>query len=103
MQFHVLEKLINLHEGYRRLFRVDGNQLLLMQEHGELFIIESHCPHKGHPLLEALTDGNELRCPLHGYRFSLQSGQLLQASGEACRGLKVYPVSYEGRDVGVVL
>ena len=53
MRFLPLEKLINLHDGYRRRFRVDALEVLLLQEAGALHILESRCPHRGHPLDEA--------------------------------------------------
>ena len=53
MRFLGLEKLINLHDGYRREFKIDQLQLLLIQEQGRLYLLESRCPHREHPLLEA--------------------------------------------------
>ena len=53
MRFQPLEKLINLHDGYRPQFKIDSLQLLLIQERGELFLFEANCPHRGHPLAQA--------------------------------------------------
>ena len=50
MRFYPLEKLINLHDGYRRVFRIDHQSLLLLQRGGELYLLESSCPHREHPL-----------------------------------------------------
>ena len=119
MRFIPLEKLINLHDGYRREFTVDYHRLLLLQhdgEHqriprqerqlqhdGEHCLVEARCPHLEHPLIEAWIEHGKLQCPLHGYQFSLHSGRLLKASGgEDCRPLRVWPVAYEGSAVGVV-
>ena len=101
MSFVALEKLINLQDGYRREFRVHYHRLLLLQYRGEHHIIEALCPHQEHPLEQAWIENGEIVCPLHGYRFSLASGAVLQASREACRPLRVWPVAYEGADVGV--
>ena len=101
MKFIPLEKLINLHDGYRREFRVDYHRLLLLQHEGEHHVIEALCPHQEHPLKEAWLENGELLCPLHGYRFSLLTGRLVEATREDCRPLKVWPVVYEGPDVGV--
>ena len=102
MHFVALEKLINLHDGYIRHCRVEFRQLLLLQRQGECFVIESLCPHREHPLDAARIDGDILECPLHGYQFSLRNGQLLHASEEACRPLRVWPVVYRDNEVGVV-
>ena len=101
VRFYPLEKLINLRDGYRRLFRIDHHSLLLVQQEGELFLMEASCPHREHPLSEADIASGVVECPLHGYRFSLADGALLHASEEACRGLRTWPVVYTGNEVGV--
>lgn len=103
MHFYSLEKLLNLHDGYRKVFKIDEHHLLLMQIDGELFLIESECPHRGHPLSESDIHGNQLRCPRHGYQFSLPGGELSLATEETCRGLRPYDLIYQDRDVGVWL
>jgi nitrite reductase/ring-hydroxylating ferredoxin subunit len=103
MRFYALEKLINLGEGYRREFRIDSHRLLLLQIDGENYLIEALCPHQQHPLAAARLEGDSIHCPLHGYRFSLTSGQLLQASEAPCRALQVWPLVYEGSELGVFL
>ena len=102
MRFIGLEKLINMQDGYRREFTVDYHKLLLLQHEGEHYLVEARCPHLEHPLIEAWLENGELTCPLHGYRFSLLTGRLITATREEeCRPLKVWPVAYEGSDVGV--
>lgn len=103
MRFYSLEKLINLHDGYRKSFKIDQYNLMLIQIAGQLNLLDSHCPHRGHPLSVADIIGSSIRCPLHGYRFDIDSGQLLEATEEMCRDLKVYELVYQQTDVGVVL
>ncbi|MEP6391129.1 MAG: Rieske (2Fe-2S) protein [Halioglobus sp.] len=103
MRFQPLEKLINLYDGYRRRFKIDGLQVLLIQEGGTLYLLEAQCPHKGHLLDEASVESGCLTCPLHQYRFDLKSGVLLAHSDEPCRPLRVYPPAYEGNEIGVLL
>lgn len=103
MRFFSLEKLINLHDGYRRQFRIDDLELLLIQEQGERYLLESRCPHRDHPLLQAKLDDSSIQCPLHGYRFSLQDGAVLRCTEEVCRGLRVFTPIYEGNAIGVML
>lgn len=103
MRFFQLEKLIDLHDGYRRVFKIDERQLLLIQEHGEHYLIEAFCPHRGHPLTSATIQNNHLRCPLHGYQFALRDGSVRNTSEEACRALRCYDVVYRDTDLGVVL
>lgn len=101
MRFVALEKLMNLHDGYTRSCRVDYHNLLLLQRGGECFVIESQCPHRAHPLVSAAITDAVLQCPLHGYQFSLRTGELLYASEEPCRSLRVWEVVYQGNEVGI--
>ena len=103
MRYYRLEKLINLYDGYCQAFRIDEHHLMLMQRDGERRILESQCPHRGHPLTEANIAGDSLRCPLHGYRFDLNTGRLLHASEEPCRNLRHYEMVYQEKEVGVML
>lgn len=103
MRFYPLEKLINLHDSYSRQFKIDNLQLLLLQRLGELYLIEAQCPHRAHPLDVASIDGGVIQCALHNYQFAIDDGRLLHATEEPCRGLRVFPVVYEGNEVGVML
>jgi nitrite reductase/ring-hydroxylating ferredoxin subunit len=103
MRFYSLEKLINLYDGYCKVFKIDQNNLMLIQQQGQVYLLESQCPHRGHPLSEADIHGSRLRCPLHGYLFDIVSGELLQFSEESCRGLKVFDIVYQQTELGLML
>lgn len=103
MRFYPLEKLINLHDDYMRQFKIDHRELLLIQRHGELFLLEANCPHRAHPLDTATIGDGIIQCAAHQYQFALNSGKLLYASEEHCRDLRTYPLVFEGNEVGVML
>ena len=103
MQFYSLEKLINLKDGYRKVFKIDHYNLLLVQINGDLHLLESMCPHRGHPLSESDIFDSKLRCPLHGYEFSIPAGELILQTEELCRGLKTYELCFQEKEVGVWL
>lgn len=103
MRFYPLEKLINLHDSYSRLFKIDNRDLLLIQRRGERYLVEGRCPHRGHPLDVATLDGGVIQCVLHHYQFAIDDGRLLHATEEPCRALRTYSLVYEGNEVGVML
>lgn len=103
MRFFLLEKFINLHDGYRRVFKIDERQLLLIQENGERYLVEATCPHRGHPLESASIQNNSLRCPLHGYQFNLSDGRVRVATDAPCRALRHYEIALRETDLGVML
>ena len=100
MRFLPLDKLINLHDGYRRRIKIDALDVLLIQEAGEVFVVDSRCPHQEASLEQAdLLDGM-IYCPMHGFGFSLVNGQHDAGTWQA---LRVYPAVFEGAEVGITL
>jgi nitrite reductase/ring-hydroxylating ferredoxin subunit len=98
MAYRALEKLINLHDGYRGVFRHDNVELLLLQEDGEVRLIDRHCPHAGQPLDSAAVTGAVITCPRHQICFSLADGR---AGNANCPALGVHTVVYEGNSLGI--
>lgn len=102
MAFYRLEKLINLHDGYRRVFNVDGISLLLIQEGSRLYLLRNMCPHKAFPLHNGTMVGTRLRCAYHAMEFDLgNGGRCVQHPMQP--GVKMYTLVYEGNEVGVEL
>jgi nitrite reductase/ring-hydroxylating ferredoxin subunit len=85
----------------KKVVKVNGLEVLLVNAKGVIYACETECPHQGAPLSGALVkDAEHLSCQRHGYLFNLKSG--------ACENfpeysLKVYPVSIQGDDVLVDL
>lgn len=98
MAYQSLEKLINLHDGYRRLVSVAGRQLLLLQEEGAPCLIERRCPHAGSLLDTAAVAQGCITCPAHQIRFDLQTGKPQNAD---CPPLTSYSLVFEGNSLGV--
>lgn len=99
MAFVPLEKLVNLHDGYRRVFRVGKLALLLIQVGGHRYVLQDMCPHKGFPLHSGSLVNGRIRCAYHGMEFDLGSGRCLQHPSQP--GVVTYPVVYDGVMLGV--
>lgn len=98
--FVALERLINLQDGYRKTFRVNGQGLLLMVVDNRPVLLEDRCPHQGAPLAGGTLEGDVLRCPRHGLAFSLSSGRAVQ---RGCPALNLFKLAYEGDRIGIDL
>ena len=99
MAFVALEKLHQLYDGYRRVFRVAGREWILLQEEGRIYCIANQCPHLQAPLAQASIANNLLRCPAHGIEFDLRSG--MPVNPFSCRHALAYlSLIYEGNQIG---
>ncbi|MDX1803568.1 MAG: Rieske (2Fe-2S) protein [Alcanivorax sp.] len=79
--------------------RIDQQELLLIHEQGQSWLMSRRCPHADFPLDQATVHGNLLRCPGHGLEFSLRTGQC--TANRYC--LRQYRLDYEGQWLGVDL
>lgn len=101
MAYVALEKLHQLHDGYRRPLRLAGRELLLLQEEGKVYLIANRCPHMDAPLHKASIHNHVLRCPLHGIEFDLRDGRAQGNAASCVGGLEYIPLVYDGNTLGV--
>jgi nitrite reductase/ring-hydroxylating ferredoxin subunit len=103
MTFFGIDSLANLHDGYQKAVSIKGRELLLVQEDGRHYIIENVCPHAGYPLTNGRIIKGQIRCPMHGYLFALDTGSCTYITEGPCRGLHTYlPVVRDGQ-IGLLL
>jgi len=50
---------------------------------GEFYALVNSCPHKQGPLSQGIVHGDTVTCPLHNWRISLKSGEVL-GDDEGC-------------------
>jgi nitrite reductase (NADH) small subunit len=76
-----------------------GEKALAIFNLGDRFAtIENECPHKGGPLCDGIVSGTTVVCPLHGWRFDLNTGLAIRASLPAC--VATFPTCVEN---GIIL
>ena len=81
-----------------RAVTVAGAELAIFNL-GERFVtISNQCPHQGGPLCDGIVSGAVVVCPLHGWRFDLNTGLAVRASLPAC--VETYPTRVED---GIIL
>jgi len=101
MAYQPLVKLHQLHDGFRRSFRLAGREFLLLQEDGRVSLLVNRCPHMEASLDKASVHQGVLRCPVHGIEFDLHSGRALNAPGDCVGPLAFVPIVYQGNSLGV--
>lgn len=61
-------------EGAGKLVRAEGEEMAVFRSNGKLYGVQNICPHGGGQLCNGWIEGNEVVCPLHHYKFNLQTG-----------------------------
>lgn len=84
--------LIDLKNRGHIVIELDGDEIMVIYHDGNVYAVSNICTHAYARLSEGSV-GNEIECPLHGARFSL-NGKVL--SPPASEDLKVYKVIIEG-------
>ncbi len=89
-------KLSHLEEGKGTIVSVEGIKIALFLCEGTVFAIKNQCPHMGGDLGEGLLTGEVVRCPWHGWRFSVRTGMMPETD---VVGVRTYEVKIDGDDV----
>ncbi len=81
-----------------KLVEIDFVRIALFNLNGEFYAIEDVCTHDGGPLVEGeIVNGHEVKCPRHGARFDIRTGEAL--SLPAFEPTAVYEVYIQGNDL----
>jgi nitrite reductase/ring-hydroxylating ferredoxin subunit len=83
-------------EGAGKLVRVKGDEMAVFRNKGKLYGIQNTCPHEGGQLCNGWIEGGEVVCPLHGYKFNLQTGA---CSTDPNLKVKVFRLIAQGEQV----
>lgn len=98
---HSLGPVAQIPEGEGRLFECGGRILAVFHlRSGEVRATQARCPHRGGPLADGILAGTTLVCPLHAWKFDLETGEPI--SGDCALATYQAQVS-DGGDVTVTI
>ena len=80
--------------GTMKRVEVDGHRYLLANANGSYYAVDELCSHEDVSLYLGCVQGENIKCSLHGSRFSLKTGQPLE--DPATEPLGTYPVKIDG-------
>ncbi|HLD85655.1 MAG TPA: non-heme iron oxygenase ferredoxin subunit [archaeon] len=82
--------------GEGKVLDASGREIALFNIDGNFHAIDNICPHRGGPLGEGMLDGCVVACPLHGWRFNVETGSSVMPPGlkQMCFAVKI-----EGNDI----
>jgi nitrite reductase (NADH) small subunit len=93
-----ITRIENIPPREGRPVKIGDVELAIFNLNDRFVTIENQCPHKGGPLCDGIVSGTTVVCPLHGWRFDLDSGLAVRASLPAC--VTTFPTRVED---GIIL
>ncbi len=91
----------NIAIGRSEVFMLKGEKVCIAHTAKGFFAVQDKCPHNAASLSKGYcTSENEIVCPLHRYRFDLESGR---STAGGIYTLKSYPIEFreDGVYVGI--
>ncbi|OGI46857.1 MAG: hypothetical protein A2151_06915 [Candidatus Muproteobacteria bacterium RBG_16_65_34] len=86
-----------LQPGKMKRIDIDGRRILLANVAGVFYATADTCTHEEASLSAGSLKGELVKCPLHGSRFNVRTGEVLEEPAE--ENLKTYAVRIEGKDI----
>jgi len=87
--------------GKMKRVDLDGRRILLANVDGRYCAADDTCTHEDASLSTGFLKGDIVKCPLHGSRFNLRTGAVLDDPAE--QNLRTYPVRVDGDDILICL
>lgn len=87
--------------GKMKCVTVGNRRVLLANAGGRVYAADEMCTHEEASLCLGSLKGELLKCPLHGSRFDLRTGAVLDEPAEM--PLRIYEVKVDGQDIYVNL
>jgi nitrite reductase (NADH) small subunit len=81
-----------------RSVRIGEKDVAIFNLKTRFVTIDNQCPHKGGPLCDGIVSSTTVVCPLHGWRFDLDTGLAVRAALPAC--VTTFPTRVED---GIIL
>jgi 3-phenylpropionate/trans-cinnamate dioxygenase ferredoxin subunit len=91
--------LAEIPDGGVKAVDVGGLELALVRDRDEVYALRDECSHAQIALSEGDVEGLEIECWLHGSRFDVRTGEVLNLP--ATEPVPVYPCKVDGDDVVV--
>jgi len=90
-----------LQHGKMKQIDVNGRRILLANVEGCFYATDDTCSHEDASLSTGSLKGELVKCPLHGSRFNVRTGEVLEEPAE--ENLRTYAVRVEGGSILIKL
>lgn len=83
--------------GKMTCVEIEGHPVLVANVDGNYYAVDDTCTHEDASLSAGALQGEFVKCPLHGSRFNVRTGEVQVEPAE--EDLKTYTVKIEGNDL----
>ena len=83
--------------GTMKKVTLDGKEILIVNLEGKYYAIGNKCTHRGGDLSKGSLSGKVVKCPRHGAKFDVTTGQT--AAGPAKKPEPTLEVKVEGKNI----
>ncbi|MCS7101380.1 MAG: non-heme iron oxygenase ferredoxin subunit, partial [Burkholderiaceae bacterium] len=90
MPFRFALPAADLAPGKMRCVQLDGRRILVANVDGRFCAVDDTCTHEDASLARGVLRGQWVKCPLHGSRFNVCTGEVAEEPAE--QNLRTYPV-----------
>ena len=98
-RFTRIAEVDELQPGSMRRVQIREHRILLANVDGRIYAADDTCPHEEASLSTGSLKGEWVKCPLHGSRFNVRTGEVVDEPAET--NLQTYAVCVEGRHICV--
>ncbi len=97
MPFFCAARASELAPGRMKCIGHQGRKILLANVDGRFYAVDDTCTHEGVSLSRGVLRGEWVKCPLHGSRFNVRTGEVAEDPAE--EPLHTFAVRIEGDNV----
>ena len=83
--------------GKMRRVEIGGQRILLANVRGQFYATDDTCTHEDASLATGFLSDEWVKCPLHGSRFNVCTGEVVDEPADA--NLRTYAVRVDGNDI----
>ncbi|MGD0643526.1 MAG: Rieske (2Fe-2S) protein [Candidatus Bathyarchaeia archaeon] len=88
-------------ENELKQFILKGKEILVINQNMKFYCLDARCTHAGAPLAEGELENGVLKCPWHGSKFKIETGEVVR--GPAKKQLRIYHSMVEDNNLFIEL
>jgi len=98
-RFFMAARVGDVSPGGMKRVDIGTRRILIANVGGQFFAVDDTCTHEDASLSSGALRGERVKCPLHGSRFNVRTGEVMEEP--ATESLATYPVRIEADEIWI--